>query len=131
MPNGPSAIVTRVLSQIYGSLRHSPDQKMSGTKWQFLTVFRATLLTDLQLGYQAVRRFPGGKETTEVAAGSLARPSDKPHYPLYLLSLLSLLSPHPENRDIRYTGLDRVRIRRFEPAPTGDRLEQVPGTAGN
>ncbi len=104
VPNGPSAIVTRVLAQIYGSLRHSPDQKMSGTKWQFLTVFRATLLTDLQLGYQAVRRFPGGKQTTEVAAGSLARPSDKPHYPLSrlnLLYLLSLLSPHPENRDIR------------------------------
>ncbi len=78
----------------------------------FLTVFPATLLTDLQLGYQAVRRFPGGKQTTEVAAGCLARPSDKPHYPLYLLPLLSLLSPHPENRDTRYKG-------RIGPAWTG------------
>ncbi len=51
---------------------------------------------------------PSGKQTTEVAAGSLAKPSDKPHYPLYLLSLFSLLSPHPENRHIRYKALDRV-----------------------
>ncbi len=72
---------------------HFPDRKMTATKWQFLTVSPATLLTDLQLGYQAVRRFPGGKQTTEVAAASLARPSDKPHFPLYLLSLSSLLSP--------------------------------------
>ena len=41
-------------------------------------------------GDQAIRRLPGGKQTTEIAAGSLARPSDKPHYPLYLLYLLSL-----------------------------------------
>ena len=35
-------------------------------------------------GDQAIRRFAGGKQTTEVVAGSLPRPSDKPHYPLYL-----------------------------------------------
>ena len=81
VPNGPSATVTHGLAEIYGSLRHSPYRKMSGTKWQLLRVFRATLRTDLQLGYQAVRRFPGGKQTTEVAAGSLARPSDEPHSP--------------------------------------------------
>ncbi len=75
LPNGPSKSVTRGLVRIYGSLRHSQDRKMSGTKWQFLTMCPATLLIDLQLGYQAVRRFRGGKQTTEVAAGSLARPS--------------------------------------------------------
>jgi hypothetical protein len=34
---------------------------MSGRKWQFYSVPRATLLSDLQLAYQVVRRFPGGK----------------------------------------------------------------------
>ena len=53
---------------------------------------------------QAIRRFPGCKQTLEVAAVSLPRSSNKPRYPLYLLYLLYLLSPHPENRDIRYKG---------------------------
>ncbi len=34
--SGPSAIVTRGLVQIYGSLMHSSYRKMSSTKWQFL-----------------------------------------------------------------------------------------------
>ena len=34
---------------------------MSGRKWQFYSVPRATLLSDLQLAYQVVRRFPGGE----------------------------------------------------------------------
>jgi hypothetical protein len=80
-----------------GFLRHSPNREMSGRKWQFWRVSRTTSLYDLRLGDQAIRRFPGGKQTTEVAAASLPRSSNKPHYPLYLLSLLS---PHPENRDM-------------------------------
>jgi hypothetical protein len=34
---------------------------MSGRKWQFYSVPRATLLSDLQLAYQVIRRFPGGE----------------------------------------------------------------------
>jgi hypothetical protein len=68
------------------------------TRRRWLVCLR--LLPPLQKGDQAIRRFPGGKQTTEVAAASLPRSSNKPHRPLYLLSLLSLLSPHPENRDM-------------------------------
>ncbi len=45
-------------------MKRSKDGDKSGTKWQLSTRFCATLLSDLQRGSHAGRRFPSRKEFT-------------------------------------------------------------------